>query len=265
MTTPAKPECWAQEHASAFNEEAWVRSYHFRPPYPRVLIAALAGLATDRPRTILDLGCGPGDLARRLVDTADRVDALDCSAAMVERGRSMERGDSPNLRWIVGRAEDAPLDPPYALVTAGDSLHWMDWDDVLPRIGDALTPNGSLAVVQRGWGLSAPEEREEREIKRRYSRIRDWLPVDTVDELCSRGLFHERGRQGWTEPWTPTIDEYIGANRSRAIYPSDPDRAEAFDRETRALLELFVREGRLESTGERLCLTVTAEVVWGLP
>lgn len=262
MTGPPKPECWAQEHASAFNEETSVRAYHHRPPHPRALIATLAGLVTDEPRHVLDLGCGPGDLARQLVDAADRVDALDRSAAMIARGRAMERGDSPGLRWVVGRAEDAPLDPPYALVTAGDSLHWMDWDVVPRRIRDALTPNGSLALVGRGWGLGVPEERE---IVRRYSTNRSFRQLNLVEELESRGLFDRRGAQTWTDPWTPTIDEYIGANRSRASYPTDPEQAAAFEREVRALLERLVREGRLEATGGRLGLTVTAGVAWGVP
>lgn len=39
------------------------------------------------------------------------------------------------------------LDPPYALVVAGDSLHWMDWPVIVPRIRDVLSPNGSLGIV----------------------------------------------------------------------------------------------------------------------
>lgn len=262
MTKLPKPECWAQEHASAFNEAAAAAAYHLRPPYPEALIATLAGLVTDEPGNVLDLGCGPGDLARRLVDAAGRVDALDRSAAMVERGRAMEGGDSPNLRWIVGPAEEATLDPPYSLVTAGDSLHWMDWDVVLPRIRDVLAPGGSLALVGRGWSLALPEERE---ILVRYSTNRSFRPLNLVEELESRGLFNRSGAQRWKEPWTPTIDEYIGSNRSRASYPTDPEEAAAFEREIRALLERLVSEGRLEATRGRLALTVTAGVAWGVP
>lgn len=43
----------------------------------------------------------------------------------LEAGRWLAGGDAKNLRWIVGRAEDAPLNPPYDLTTAGESLHWM--------------------------------------------------------------------------------------------------------------------------------------------
>ena len=46
--------------------------------------------------------------------------------------------------------ETAPLDPPYALVTAGESLHWMAWEVVLPRFAAALVPGGLLAIADRG-------------------------------------------------------------------------------------------------------------------
>src|SRR5439155_17899141 len=103
-------------------------AYRSRPPYPDELFEILAGLISDEPRVVLDAGCGTGEIARPLLGRVDRVDAVDFSPAMIERGRRSPGGDHPNLRWIVGRAEDVPLAPPYALITAGASLHWMDWE-----------------------------------------------------------------------------------------------------------------------------------------
>jgi len=42
------------------------------------------------------------------------------------------------LRWLYGHVEDIALDPPYSLVTAGESLHWMEWTIVLPRLHKVL-------------------------------------------------------------------------------------------------------------------------------
>ncbi len=66
----------------------------------------------------------------------DRVDAIDFSAAMVSAGQRLPSGLHPNLRWICCKAEDAPLVPPYALITAGNSLHWMDWHALMPRMAE---------------------------------------------------------------------------------------------------------------------------------
>ena len=64
----------------------------------------------------------------------DHVDAVDVSAAMIDAGRDRPGGRQPNLRWIVGAAQDAPLGGPYALATAGASMHWMPWPETLTRL-----------------------------------------------------------------------------------------------------------------------------------
>ena len=83
---------------------------------------------------MLDLGAGEGALARPLAEMVDHVDAVDISAAMIDAGRDRPGGRQPNLRWIVGAAQDAPLGGPYALVTAGASMHWMPWPQTLTRL-----------------------------------------------------------------------------------------------------------------------------------
>jgi hypothetical protein len=31
------------------------------------------------------------------------------------------------IHWHVGASETCALNPPYSLILAGDSLHWMEW------------------------------------------------------------------------------------------------------------------------------------------
>jgi trans-aconitate methyltransferase len=109
----------------------------------------LITLLVDEPHTILDVGCGTGGLCRRLVHSAARVDAMDFSAVMVEKGKALPDGHDPDLHWILGRVEETALEPAYALITAGESLHWMDWSTVLPIFARSLTQNGGLAIVER--------------------------------------------------------------------------------------------------------------------
>ena len=146
----AKPSFLGPKYGSAFEDETVVASYHTRPPYPEEVFELLAALLAPRPGAVLDLGCGPGIVARRLVDLGEhveRVDALDASPAMLAEGQRLPNGDHPRLRWILGRAEDAPLQPPYSLMTAAASFHWMDRQTVLPRLHDALAPDGILVII----------------------------------------------------------------------------------------------------------------------
>jgi trans-aconitate methyltransferase len=125
--------------AAVFAHPGVADAYQHRPPYPDEVFGLLEQLISERPRTALDVGAGEGAIARPLAARIDHVDALDVSAAMVAAGRSRPGGGRPNLRWIVGAAETAPLNGPYALVIAGASLHWMPWQPTLTRLRQAMT------------------------------------------------------------------------------------------------------------------------------
>ena len=126
-----KPKGWGERYAAVFRERSVVEHYGLRPPYPCEtfdVLASLAGRGASEPGAVLDAGCGTGDLARPLAVRVARVDAVDVSHPMIEHGRALPGGDASNLRWIVAPIEEAPLDPPYSLVTAGDSIHWFEWE-----------------------------------------------------------------------------------------------------------------------------------------
>ncbi|HTK07597.1 MAG TPA: class I SAM-dependent methyltransferase [Ktedonobacteraceae bacterium] len=150
MPGKPKPAHLGLKYAEQFKDTSIVERYHYRPPYLDDTIEMLIALITDKPRVVLDIGCGTGDLARRLVNEVERVDAIDFSQAMINKGKTLPEGNHASLHWIYGRVEQAALQAPYALITAGESLHWMDWDIVLPLLRSMLTPQGYLAIVERG-------------------------------------------------------------------------------------------------------------------
>ena len=142
-----RPESHGERYAARFQDQSVVDRYHMRPTYPPETFAILNALIVDEPRAVLDVGCGTGNVARPLAEYVERIDAVDMSFPMLERARTLPGGDSPKIRWLHGRAEDVELQPPYTLVTAGESLHWMDWAVILPRFARILTPHGMLAIV----------------------------------------------------------------------------------------------------------------------
>jgi trans-aconitate methyltransferase len=255
-----KPTFLGQQTASAFQEESVVEAYQQRPPYPDAVFDILASLIVDQPRHVLDVGCGTGFLARRLVGRIAHIDAVDISPAMVERGKHLPGGDSPTLSWIVGSTEDAPLKPPYALITAGDSLHWMEWAVVLPRFAAMLTPNGCLAILGVGQ-TPTPWDDELLPVIQRYSTIAGYRPYDIVEELETRGLFQTTDRQSTAPvPFTQSLDAYIESFHGRASFSRERmgvPAATAFDAEVRALVSRYVPQ--------EVTLQVMTEVVWGKP
>lgn len=256
-----KPAHLGEAYAAQFADPGIVAAYHYRPPYPAATFPMLAGLIGSTPRVVLDVGCGTGDIARGLLPFVDRVDAVDRSAPMIEAGRLLLSGDDPRLRWILGQVETADLSPPYALVTAGESLHWMDWAVILPRFAEMLAPGSVLAMIGRE-SVPGPWATALRDVINRFSTNREFQPYDLTDELTRRGLLTVLGR--WTSP-PVTIRQpvagYVESFHSRNGFSRDrmtPEQAMRFDEETARLVAPFSDDGILE-------LQVSARVVYGLP
>jgi len=253
----ARPEFLSAENAIAFDDAGAARAYTFRPGYPAAMFDALAGLIVG-PRVVLDAGAGTGAIARYLASHVDRVDALDPAAAMIAEGSRLEHGGDPRIRWIVGGAETSPLSGPYGLITTGQSLHWMDWNVVLPRFAAELAPGARLAIVDDPE-MPEPWAAELKAIIARHSIIRRWHQFALIPELERLGLFEREGDLR-VEPVTvtQTVDEYVESFHGRsslARHRIGQEAADTFDREVRALL------------GDRTTVerSVAGRIVYGRP
>jgi hypothetical protein len=188
---------------------------------------------------------------------------------MIARGKGLPGGDDPRIRWLHAAAEDAPLAPPYSLITAGESIHWMAWDKLMPRLAAALASGGALAIVERNW--EGPPALWARMVPlfARHSANKDFRPSDVIAEMESRALFHKMGEQrAGPAPWRPTVDEYIACRHSQNGFSRErmaPGDAEAFDAAIREAVRETVTEGAIVERDGRLELAVTAMVVWGEP
>jgi len=246
--------------ATTFRHPGVADAYRHRPPYPADVFDILERIITDRPRRVLDIGAGEGALARPLADRVDHVDAVDISAAMVRAGRRRPGGTRPNLRWIVGAAGTAPLDGPYALVTAGASLHWMSWQPTLTRLAAAMTPHAFLAIVEHGH-RNLPWREELTDVIVRHSRSRGYDPAfSLVDALCAAGLLELAGRAE-TAPIVfrqPVADyiEHFHSTASLARELMTGDEAAAFGHAVEDLVRPYAVDGVLD-------LPVAAELAWG--
>jgi SAM-dependent methyltransferase len=257
----AKPDYYGTYYAEAFQNNQVVDAYHFRPPYPAEVFEILASLITDEPRALLDVGTGSGDVARQCIDFVERIDAVDFSQNMIENGKRLPNGNHPHLNWIYGKIEEVPLNLPYALITAGSSIHWTEWSIAFPRFRDMLTPHGYLALPQRQT-LPMPWEEELKHIRARYSTRQDRGGAHVLEELEPRGFFRRQGQKKTTPiPFVQSISDYIEGLHSRSGFArarmGEP-QATQFDQEVRALVLQHHPDGMIP-------FQVVATVTWGFP
>ncbi len=256
-----RPESHGEQYVARFQDQSVVDRYHLRPTYPPETFEILNELIVDEPHAVLDVGCGPGNVARHLAEYVERIDAVDMSFPMLERARTLPGGDSPKIRWLHGRAEDVELQPPYALVTAGESLHWMDWGVVLPRFARLLTPHGVLAIV---YIVDQPVPWREGylQIVRRFTNNPTYVPFDMIAEFEKYQLFQKLGEHK-TAPVSlrQTVEDYIAAQHARSnlsLETMTAEQAAQFDMEMQVLLRPFAQDGLLT-------LSVVGGMTWGKP
>jgi len=246
--------------AAAFTHPGVADAYRHRPPYPAEVFDLLEGLITGRPRAVLDLGAGEGALARPLAGRVDRVDALDISAAMVEAGRRRPGGRRGNLRWIVGAAPDAIPAGPYALVTAGASLHWMPRRPTLVRVARVMTGRAVLAIVDHG-PRDVPWHGDLTGVIARHSRSPGYDPgFSLAGALAAAGLLEITGRATTAPvPFRQPVAAYIEQFHSTASLARESmpaGEAAAFGRAVAGLVRPY-------ATGGILRMDVVADLAWG--
>lgn len=207
---------------------------------------------------MLDIGCGTGNITRPLAPFVDRIDAIDFAQEMIDVARTLEGGTAGNIRWQLTRAEDADLDPPYALAVGGESMHWMDHRVLLPRLAGARLPGGVLAVAgirpaPEAW--DAPLE----EVAARYSTNPQWVLPDIIAAWEQEGLFRTVG-EAQTQPVIveQPLEEFIAAHHAMSTLTPAHIDAEAFDDEVRAVMREHCPDGVVRRSE-------VADIAWGTP
>ena len=148
-----------------------------RVPYAPALIRRVAEVTGLGPRhRLLDLGCGPGPLARAFATVVAEVVTMDPSADMLAEARARAAdAKAANIRFVEGSSYDlAPALGAFRVVTMGRSFHWMDRVDTLRRLdAGIIEPGGAVALFfDSAPAIPANAWRETwREIRERYEPV----------------------------------------------------------------------------------------------
>jgi len=128
---------------------------------------------------VLDVGCGSGLLARRLLDAGFVVTGIDASPAMIDLARSCAPGaDFKVVKLPMGSlSRDAALPRIDAVVSTGHVLNYLDTREDIARTLDelarALRPGGVVAI-----DLMTEQYRQKRDVQAVHTKVTDdWAIV----------------------------------------------------------------------------------------
>ena len=203
------PRSVREEYASERGLEGRRAAYRYStgPDAPQMAFEAVAEVA---PRRVLEVGCGPGELAARIRDEVGaEVVAVDSSPRMVElaqgRGVDAHVGDVQELGFGDGEFDCA--------VAAWMLYHVPDVDRALSELARVVEPGGRLVAVTNGLD--------------HLQELRELLGLPTTErlspfsaengaELLARHFAHVEARDAAGTIRFPSRDEvaaYVEASR----------------------------------------------------
>jgi trans-aconitate 2-methyltransferase len=118
----------------------------------RPFVELLARVGADTAATVVDLGCGPGNLTRLLAErwSGARVSGIDSSPEMIDAARASVPGiafEVGDLRGWVSTASSGGAD----VIVSNATLQWVPGHlDLLPALVGAVAPEGWLAFQVPG-------------------------------------------------------------------------------------------------------------------
>ena len=145
----------ADRYGEVFNDVAEEYDRH-RPAYPDALIDQACEVGGLGPgATVLEIGCGTGQLTRSLLARGLRVTAVEPGAQLIARARD-QLGKAGEVEFVNRRLEEASLPHAhYSAAFSASAIHWVDPNVSWRKAADALVDGGTLALVSY-FGLQEP-------------------------------------------------------------------------------------------------------------
>lgn len=113
---------------------------------PSAELAAQIKLAA--PKTVIDLGCGPGNSTENLLNRFPEADILgvDSSDDMLESAREKYKGTSLHFEQM-NISPDMTVDKCYDVVFSNACLQWIpDHERLIPKVFDMVNDGGVMAI-----------------------------------------------------------------------------------------------------------------------
>jgi SAM-dependent methyltransferase len=242
-----------------------------RPPYAAGLIrrvAQVCGLAAAH--RVLDLGCGPGQLALAFAPLAAQVIGLDPEPEMLRIAREEAARAGAAVEFREGSSGELGADlGTFRLVVIGRAFHWMDRRETLRLLDPMIERGGAIVlfgddhprVPDNRWCLAFEQLMERNaagDAARAARRSPDWPRHETV--LLDSPFAHLE-RLAVIERRMTLLECFV--DRMLSLSSLSPERtgarAEDVAREVRATMAPFARDGAVTEVVESEALIARRE------
>nr|WP_152360768.1 trans-aconitate 2-methyltransferase [Microlunatus speluncae] len=217
----------------------------------RPYVDLVSRIVSAEPATVVDLGCGPGQLTASLRQRwpAATITGIDSSPEMIERARSYA---DEQLSFAVGDVRDWEPAAPVDVIISNATLQWIpEHRALLPKLAEQLTGGGWLAFQVPG-NFDQPSHTLLYELAR-DPRFADWTrrselrPVVTaaeyLDDLAGLGFTVD----AWETTYLHVLEgpdpvfRWISGTGARPVLQSlpEPQRAEFVADYTARLREAY--------------------------
>lgn len=244
----------------------------FAEPRLRAALDLMARVPSRQVGTLVDLGCGPGNLVSYLRQRYPqaRITGVDGSREMLSRARAVH----PDVTFVEADLAVWEPDAPVDLIFSNAALQWLDdHHQLFPRLMSLLREGGVLAV-QMGNNGRAASHRLVSEIvrdgpwsKRLSTRYRP-LPDLSAPPYYRWLAQHVAGLDLWETDYLHVLEgeePVLDWARSSTLLPAlahldDDETAEFLNRYREALRRAYPREadGRTLFPFRRLFIVATA-------
>jgi ubiquinone/menaquinone biosynthesis C-methylase UbiE len=205
-----------------------------RPGYPSHTVEFVVDTAgLDASSTVLEIGCGTGQLTERLARFGFALTAIDIGASLIAAARTHVQ----DVRFLVSsfedlEADDASLD----LIVSAAAFHWIDPEVRFAKSARLLRPGGWLALLDIDERYDDPFGAA---LAGMWAARSDtggaWVKrAPDAEVIAATGLFGEPVCRSDTHRATRPADVVIGVENTRATTLSWPeDERRRFTQEMR--------------------------------
>jgi ubiquinone/menaquinone biosynthesis C-methylase UbiE len=210
-----------------------------RRSYPNEIVEEIVRTAELEPGlSVLEIGCGTGQLTRRLAGRGLDITAIDIGPAMI--AGSQRNVNDPKVAFQVSSFEDFQASQAFDLIVSATAFHWVDPDLGLAKAADILRPSGWLALLSTGERYREPLRSTLRQLWAKYNPGQaKWVPgapwAEPLRETDLFGTVVEATHEQALELAARTV---LGVECTRATYLGfNPIAQQGFAADLEALLQ----------------------------